>query len=397
MWRRDRAAGYSAAALPSAVILAILLLADAPVTALAPRTSPADADGNADANANAVPDAGSATPPVLRRRPLAVAAALVPGLLLHGSGHFVGGDRRTAGRLLAAEGVGLAAVVAGLGGLAVTGAARRLVTPLVLLTNVGAGLFLSSAAADLYGTLRPPGPPGQPAPLPTVEASAGALFVHNPVLQPRWLASAGADLWLWRWRLSPVVHSAADADTVRAELRAAYRLWGPRPDAPSPRGDFLELGAGVVHHRDSQDITPFDITTGELTLSGRHELQTFAPTLAGAFLDFSAGMAYGTTHFGGRADTFEPTDLLLARFGFGFWLGRGPAPQAEVSLDYDNRHDDFAGGLKLTGLGSGPAGHFGVRARFYPHPRWGVGALAQAGSAHVLGLQLLYRPAEAPR
>jgi hypothetical protein len=376
--RRRRAAGYSLAPLSLPVALVALLLTDPTATAVA-SAAPAPPQG-----------------PTLKRRPLAVAAAVVPGLLLHGSGHFVGGDGGTARRLLAAEGVGLAAMVAGLGGLAATGAARRLVAPMVLLTNAGAGLLVASGLADLYGTLKPPGHTGAPLPFaPSLEAAGGALFVRNPVFRYRWLAATELDFRSGRWRLSPALFTAATAKTVRAELRAGYRLRGARPfvagATAAPDGNFLDLTAGLVHHRESGDVTPFDTSTAELTIDGRHELFRFAPSLAGSFLDWGAGVALGASHYGGAVKTFEATDLLLARFAFGFWLGRGAAPRAEVRLTYDNRHDDFAGGLKITGLGSGPAGHFGADATWYPRQRWGLRALVQAGSAHVIGLQLLYR------
>ena len=58
---------------------------------------------------------------------------------------------------------------------------------------------------------------------------------------------------------------------------------------------------------------------------------------------------------------------------------------------YDHRHDDFAAGLQLPGLGSGPAGHFGLASEIFVSPRWGLAADIQAGSAYVAGLSLLYR------
>jgi hypothetical protein len=47
---------------------------------------------------------------------LPVAAAIMPGLLIHGSEHFVAGDHRTARRLLATESIGLSMVLGGLRG-----------------------------------------------------------------------------------------------------------------------------------------------------------------------------------------------------------------------------------------------------------------------------------------
>lgn len=44
---------------------------------------------------------------------LPAAAALLPGLVLHGAGHWLAGDRATAWRLLAAQGTGLGLLAVG--------------------------------------------------------------------------------------------------------------------------------------------------------------------------------------------------------------------------------------------------------------------------------------------
>jgi hypothetical protein len=337
----------------------------------------------------------AAPPPAPARGPLPVVAAVVPGVLLHGSGHFVAGDRDTAWRLLAIEGIGFGTMMAGVGGLALTGASRRTVAPLILVNAAGAALFSTSLAADLYGVLAPAGGTGAALPFtPWVEARAGALYVRNPALPYRWLAGAGVDLRWGGWRLSPLVFAAADARTLRTEVRAAYRLFGPRPaaaGAPAPSGSFLDVVAGVVHHRERRDPTSLSTTTGELAVEGRLELAALAPSLAGSFFEAGAGVALGGVHYAGAADTTEFTDLLLARFGYGLHVGRGVAPRGEGVLFYDHRHDDFAAGLKVPGLGSGPIGHVGLAATAYLSPRWGLRGEALAGSAYVFGLSLLYR------
>jgi hypothetical protein len=337
-----------------------------------------------------------------RRGLLSATAAFVPGLVLHGSGHFAGGDRRTGLRLLAAEGLGLAGLVAGFAALGLTGASRHVVSPMILLTVAGAGLFTTSALADLYGIFAPPGGAGAASSaVATIQASAGTWFVRNPTFPYRWLGSAGVDLGLGRWRLAPVVYRSFAGPTLRAELHTRYRLSRSRPGdeatGQAPNGDFIALGAAVVHHREAPDAVPFDTSTGEVTLNGRNELARLAPSLAGSFVDWALGLGMGATHYGGPVGTFEATQQLLARFAYGFYLGRGPAPRAEILLAYDHRHDDFAGGLKIPGLGSGPGGHFGLEATAHLYRSWGVRAVAQLGSAHVIGLSLLYRALENDR
>ena len=53
---------------------------------------------------------------------------------------------------------------------------------------------------------------------------------------------------------------------------------------------------------------------------------------------------------------------------------------------YDHRHDDFAAGLKVRGLGSGVIGHFGTALTYDFTARFGIEAYTEIGSAWVNGL-----------
>jgi hypothetical protein len=96
--------------------------------------------------------------------------------------------------------------------------------------------------------------------------------------------------------------------------------------------------------------------------------------------------AYDTT-----AASADVEDLLLARFGYGMYIGRIGGPRGEMTLYYDHRHDEFAAGLKTGGLVSGVAGHFGIAAHLYVSDHWGLAAEAAVGSAYVTGLSVLFR------
>ena len=78
-------------------------------------------------------------------------AAVVPGLLLHGSGTYLAKDRRAAKRLAIANGVGLGTLLLSGTLLVVTGTARRLVGVLTPLAVAGTGVFVTTWLADLYG------------------------------------------------------------------------------------------------------------------------------------------------------------------------------------------------------------------------------------------------------
>jgi hypothetical protein len=83
--------------------------------------------------------------------------------------------------------------------------------------------------------------------------------------------------------------------------------------------------------------------------------------------------------------------MLLAAFGFGVYLGRRTDRWGEARIFYDHRHDDYAGGLKIPGLGSGTLGHFGVDGRAFFTDHWGARAEVQAGAGWLAGISLVYR------
>jgi len=86
--------------------------------------------------------------------PLPTALSVVPGLLVHGSGHFAAGDSDTGWRLLAWQGMGLGASAVGFGGLAATGAARQTAGLFVAVGFARLFPFTASWLADVVGTAR---------------------------------------------------------------------------------------------------------------------------------------------------------------------------------------------------------------------------------------------------
>jgi hypothetical protein len=146
---------------------------------------------------------------------------------------------------------------------------------------------------------------------------------------------------------------------------------------------YLELDLGAVHHRFAPEH--FSTSFAEAALSGRLGLEHIGRTLQGAFMEGALGLAFGAHRYFGAAT--ESDSLLLLRIGFGFVIGDG----GSWTVYYDHRHDDYAAGLKMSGLGSGVLGHFGTALQCYLAPQWGVAVRAETGSAHVVGLSLLFR------
>lgn len=370
--------------------LLLALLVASPLASTPARAGESQDKPPSPAEAKPSAPAARAAPVSPGRRALAAGGALVPGFFVHGTGHFILGQGRTGLRLAAAEGAGIGLVFVGLGGAAVFGASRRLIAPLVLSTVTGAGLFGISLFADLYGVLAPEGGTGSPpSALPWVETQLGLAYVHDPTFAYRTFLVPGLDLRRGALRLSGSGWFGLDDDNARLRGEAAYRFFGPgTPDGPrSWDGSFLEIEAALTHHRFTSN--DFAITTGELTLQGRLDLVHIGPTLRGSFAEMGWGIALEGYQSGRRA--LEENELLIPHFAFGAYLGHQGFPRGEAKLYYEHRHDGYAAGAKIPGLGSGVAGHLGLQGRLYLGPRLGLLADVQAGSAYVGRLSLLFR------
>jgi hypothetical protein len=316
----------------------------------------------------------------------ATAVAVVPGLVFHGAGHFVAGQPRTARRLLLAEGLGVAAIIVGVATLAMTGASRHLSAPLFAVPAAGAGLFLGSTFADIYGVVAPPGGTGTPLlDSARVEGRVATRYVYDPTVRYGTLLGPALDLRWRSLRFSPSAWLATGEENHRLSFSFAYRPWGPRPGSAAADGSFAEVVVGGFHHRYGPEL--FDLNAVDVSAQGRLDLARLGPSLAGSYFEAGLGLGVDYFHYRAGARETEADDLLLFRFAWGVYLGRS----GEAALFYDHRHDDYAGGLKLTGLLSGVAGHVGVGASWFFTPRWGVSAEAQVGSAYLAGFSVVYR------
>jgi hypothetical protein len=379
-------------------------------------TTAAPADAGAEASPASAPTtaapAGDAPPEPEPRlpSPLPEIAAVFPGVVVHGSGVWLQRRNPTAQRLLLLEGSAILATLASGVILFQTGAARNLVGPSALLGVAGAGGFAVSFLANLYATWAPRDGFGAAATeLPLLDASLGYLYVYDPQFAYRHFGALDVSARLGPWHLLASAALAANGDSQRLELGAGYRVLGPRGpelDASGARsardGSYLEPRVGVIEHRFPDD--GFSSLVVEAELEGRLDSARYLPDVHGAFFTANAGYARQIFHHdlpGPNPST--STSLLLAGVGFGIYLGHpsfsprssrppGVEPSGgELEIYYDHRHDGFAGGLKVNGLGSGVAGHFGLRGEYQLSERWGVRARGEVGSAYTLGLDLVIR------
>lgn len=341
--------------------------------------------------AGATSDTASNTASAMKPGVLPALGALVPGVAVHGTGHWIGGDGATARKLLRLEGLGLGLVVTGGLPLALTGAARRLALPTIPLLLSGGGLLLAGWAGDVYGAAGGPRIAGAPRlVLPGLEARLGYLHVHDPQFAYGSFLQAGARLRRGAWRGDGDVAVALDDDSQRLRLEAGRRLYGPRPEGAGPRaadGTRVDVDAALMMHRHGTE--GFTVLTGEVIMAGRYDMARLGPSLRGAFAELHLGLGLEVSVYEG--DAVDVADLLLGGFGFGMYLGAPAAAHGEVRVFYEHRRDDLAGGLAMSGGGNGFLGSFGVDGFVAWGPRWGVGFRAEVGSAYVGSAGLRYR------
>lgn len=313
-------------------------------------------------------------------RAVAVGASILPGAIVHGSGSWVAGDRRAAKRLALAElaGLGLAA----LGGLPVgiSGGAPETL-PGLALAIPGAGLFLTSWFADLYGAAGGAALGGHARGAPArAEVGVGYLVVSDARAGSTHAATLAATAWLDRGRASIAAWSGAGAHELGGAL--AVRVLGGIPGRRASGGTALDVVLGGHDRRFSDDGTRS--TTLELGVDSRLDLERVAPSLAGSFVTGGLGAGHEWRGFDAAPD--DGGSLLLATFGFGVYLGG----DAEVELFYDHRRDGLAGRLVLDSGINGFFGHAGLRGAAH-RGRWGVAGGVEVGAAWVAQLAVTAR------
>ncbi len=390
--------------------LALALLLAAPASAAGPGSPVPDPGPGSPVSGSPVPGSPVSGPPVPDPGPpdpgspsaglpppLPTAAALVPGALVHGSGHFALGQPRTARRLLLMEGLGLGLFLTGGLTLVFTGASRYFVAPAATATTLGFGLFSTSYMADIYGTLSPDGGAALtryrlPA---SWETELGYRRIQDSQFAYRDFLFERVSRQIGPLRLSPSGLFSLGGDTARYRVESQYRLAGNVYD-PRPRDiGFVDLTLGLVHQRHRPEH--FTRSSAELAVDGRYDLAQLGPTLRGAFVELGAGYALARVDYD-LAGLKVPSDLehvLLGRIGFGVTLRGQSKPGSEAIVYYDHRHDDYVAGLKVRGIGSGALGHFGVSARWFFSQTLGIALDAQAGSAYLGGASLIVRSAPA--
>ncbi len=323
---------------------------------------------------------------------LPAAAAVFPGILVHGAGHWVGGDGEGARKLLRWEGLGAAMFFGGVIPIGLSGASRQIIRPAYYLAATGFGIMALTWFADIYGastggrdearglTVRP-----------QWGSEAGFVWIYDPQFDYRGFFHAAAPFSIGRFGIQPEAWVSMQTPHNMLRGEATWRFLGPLADYRSVDDSSLDLVLALSRW----DYTPdgFNVLTGDIAMRGRYDMARFHETLAGSFVE--AELGWGLEFFDFHAPGYHAGDeaaaLLLARFGYGVRFGTPPVGHGEVVAFYDHRHDDFLAGSGFGGLGDGVLGHWGLEGRWFFHEEWGLSAEVAQGSAWMGRLALVYR------
>lgn len=340
------------------------------------------------------PEADEAAQPLPDPGVLPTLAALVPGFFVHGSGAFVARDRPAAKRLLIAGTAGFLLFLGGGSVVALSGASRRLMAPVLPIVALGGGVFFVSWLADIYAASTGGRDVGAARWIAPVSAELGYRYVYDPQFAYRNFSYGSVDLRADRLRVTPSAWIALDDANQRLRVDGAYRFHGRTPQRTARDGSYFDLSHALTWHRYPNEA--FSVWTFEGRLDGRLDLARWGKSLSGSFAEGQVGAGLELYDFAtpGASVSNDVSGVLLARFGFGVYFGDDADRTGEAQLYYDHRHDDYAAGLGVSGIGGGFLGHIGLSGHYYLSRSWGVSLLGEAGSAYLGGISLLYRLAQ---
>jgi hypothetical protein len=282
-------------------------------------------------------EAGNVSTP---RRLAAVGASIFPGVLLHGSGSYILGEKRAAKRLAISGGIGWGALIVGGAAVGITGGNPSVTLVGVPLILAGAGTMMSTWLADIWyaaGGRRIGASSHAPAPW---SIDLGTTYLHD-TYRERSHARVAGRLELGRIGVGASTLLDVEGQSRTGDLEARVRLLGkPATGGSVTDASRLWIRAAVRRHADDDDMV--EISTIEADIGMRFELGRLDRNLRSTFLDLSIGMGIERVRF---ADLVSDDDtLFLGRFAWGMFLGR----QSELTVFYDHRRDSLAGGIAAS-------------------------------------------------
>lgn len=288
-----------------------------------------------------------------KRRALAIGAALVPGLVLHGAGSWIAERPRATKRLMAVQAVGIGMLVAGGAPILATYGSPKVTFPGVPIAVTGFGLFAGSWLADIWSAAGADARAGMPRAERPWSFDAGGAWVRDPYHGHRGFLELGGSMWWTQLEVAPRGRFELDASSIEGGVDARWRFIGDTANGKLlERGHRLELRLGAFGRHDGND----DI--GELwqeaAFGGRFDLSALDGALAGLFFEGEVGLGLDETRY--PTAVWDVGAMLLVRNAIGVYLGRGAG---EFTFSYDQRRDELVGGL-FAGRAAGFLGHIGA-------------------------------------
>ncbi len=334
----------------------------------------ASARGQAERQESGEIQSAAAPRPPAWRTAAALGVALAPGWVLPGAGAWVSGDRKTAERVALWGGMGMGIALAGALPLALSNSSRRAAELPIALALSGAGLFITSKLAEIYGLFG--GTPAAAPPEPVLETDIGILWKPDALLP-----STGVGAWRVRghwghWWGRLALEAAPDGGDMCIEGEAARRFF-------HRGGSFWEMAAsGSFWSVEAPDV---HLATTAISVAHRRDLASVSPSFSGSFAFLRLEAVLESVRYPEVSPDFGHDAFVSGTFGFGVYL---PGRAGEAHIFYNHRHDGRAGGMRLSISGDGPPGFAGVQVR---HRLGGFGyweAQAVRGTHWMLSLRV---------
>ncbi len=314
------------------------------------------------------------------------AVSILPGVIVHGAGHYIGGDRETAADLLIMEAAGLLAFAGAGYAIIYTGASTKILVPALPVITAGAGLFILSWFYDIYGSFSGARRAGRQRQKIFIETDGGLTYVYDPQFEYNTFATLSAVFKYNEWRISPEAWIAIDDDNRRYVIDVSYQLIGDSGYLFKKKGEYLDLRFTNRYGYHKFGTEKFLKRWIDFCFTGRLEMGGVWESLNGSFTEFEAGYNSEWVSFLIDRDVpAEYTDQYLFSAGFGVYLGSREKPPGEIMIYYNHRREELAGGMK-----SGYIGYIGLNAEFKIISRIRAALDIRYGSALIIGGRLAY-------
>ena len=285
------------------------------------------------------------------RRLAAIGAAIVPGVVIHGSGSWVLREKRAAKRLAVTGWIGFGAMAIGGAAVGITGGSPEMVIWGVPMIIGGAALWVPTWLGDIWYAAGGPRVRGAPHADSAWWVELGTTWLHDAYRERALVRGAGR-VELGRVGVGASGLLDAEGRAWTGDVEARLRILGAAATgATIGDGSKLYVRAAVRRHVDDDDEVA--ISTVEAEVGARVDLMRLDLNLAGSFLEVSLGMGVERVRY---ADLVGDTDtLFLGRYAWGLYLGT----RSELSVFYDHRRDSLAGGI-AAGRAAGFVGSVGA-------------------------------------